>query len=150
MTGNAKPQTVTPYLTIKDAARGIEFYKQAFGATEVMRLAEPSGKIGHAEIRIGDGIIMISDEYPEMDVRSPQTVGGSPVAIHLYVDDVDAVFRRAASAGAKVVRPPTDQFYGDRSGKLVDPFGHIWFVATRKENVSPEEMNRRYEAMMKR
>ena len=154
MTSNAKPapegrQIVTPYLCCKNASGAIEFYKQAFGATEVMRLAEPSGKIGHAEIKIGNATIMLADEYPEMDVRSPLSFGGSPVSIHLYVEDVDAVFSQAVAAGAKALRPVTDQFYGDRSGTLADPFGHRWFIATHKEDVSPEEMRQRYEAMMK-
>src|SRR5690348_9975132 len=127
MPSKAKPippgfEGAVPYLCCKGAARAIEFYKQAFGATEVMRLAEPSGRIGHAEIKIGAALIMLADEYPEMDVRSPQSLGGSPVTIHLYVDDVDALAQRATAAGAKVLRPVDDQFYGDRSGRLSDPF----------------------------
>ena len=141
--------TVTPYLIVKDAASAIEFYKKAFGATEAMRLSEPGGRIGHAEIRIGDAPIMLSDEYPEMDVRSPQSLGGSPVLIHLYVDDVDALASRAVAAGAKLLRPVADQFYGDRSGTLTDPFGHRWMIATRKEDVSAAEMQKRYDALMK-
>ena len=150
MTGRVNPvPRATPYLCCKDAARAIEFYKKAFGATEAMRLSEPGGRIGHAEIRIGDAPIMLSDEYPEMDVRSPQSLGGSPVLIHLYVDDVDALASRAVAAGAKLLRPVADQFYGDRSGTLTDPFGHRWMIATRKEDVSAAEMQKRYDALMK-
>jgi PhnB protein len=137
----------TPYLTVNNGAAAIDFYKSVFGAEELMRMAEENGRIGHAELRIGGGIIMVSDEYPEMGVLSPQTVGGSPVAIHLYVEDVDALFARALAAGAKVLRPLEDQFYGDRAGKLADPFGHLWFCATHKEDVSPEEIGRRAQAM---
>ena len=152
--GNAKPipegyHTATPYLIIKDAARAIEFYKKAFGATEMMRFAQPDGKIGHAEIKIGDSHIMLADEFPEMGARSPQSLGGSPVSILLYVPDVDARFRQALAAGAKEMRPVKDQFYGDRSGTLTDPFGHVWTLATHKEDVSPEEVNRRFETFMK-
>ena len=142
-------QALTPYVIVKDAAKAIDFYKKAFGATEAMRLSEPGGRIGHAEIRIGDAPIMLSDEYPEMDVRSPQSLGGSPVLIHLYVDDVDALASRAVAAGAKLLRPVADQFYGDRSGTLTDPFGHRWMIATRKEDVSAAEMQKRYDALMK-
>ena len=150
MAGRVNPvPRATPYLCCKDAARAIEFYKKAFGATEAMRLSEPGGRIGHAEIRIGDAPIMLSDEYPEMDVRSPQSLGGSPVLIHLYVDDVDALASRAVAAGAKLLRPVADQFYGDRSGTLTDPFGHRWMIATRKEDVSAAEMRKRYDALMK-
>src|SRR5262249_48213188 len=130
--------------------RAIDFYKKAFGATELMRMADPtSGKIGHAEIKIGDSVIMIADEFPEMDARSPKSLGGSPVGLALYVEDVDAVADRAVAAGATVVRPVKDQFYGDRSGTFTDPFGHKWTVATHKEDVSPEEMHRRMEAACK-
>jgi PhnB protein len=154
MAGKAKPippgfEGAVPYLCCKDAARAIEFYKQAFGATEVMRLAEPGGRIGHAEIKIGTALIMLADEYPEMDVRSPQSLGGSPVTIHLYVDDVDALAQRAVAAGAKLRRPVADQFYGDRSGRLSDPFGHVWILATHIEDVAPAEMQNRYQALMK-
>ena len=140
-------QGVTPYLCCKDAASAVEFYKKAFGATEVMRLAEPSGKLGHAEIKIGDAMVMIADEYPEMDFRSPQSLGGSPVTIHLYVDDVDALVSRAVAAGAKLQRPVADQFFGDRLGQLMDPFGHRWSVATHKEDVSLEEIQKRFAAL---
>ena len=142
-------QSVTPYLCAKDAARAIEFYRQAFGATEVMRLAEPSGRIGHAEIKIGNAMIMLADEYPEVGHRSPQTLGGSPVSIHLYVEDVDALAKRAVAAGATLLRPVEDQFYGDRSGQLEDPFGHRWIIATHTEDVTPAEIERRFAAYMK-
>jgi PhnB protein len=140
---------VTPYLTVKDAASAIEFYKRAFGATEELRLVEPQGRIGHAEIVINGSPIMLSDEYPELDVLGPQSRGGSTVGLYLYVDDVDEVFNRAVAEGATVVRPVADEFYGDRSGKLADPFGHAWYVATRKENLSPEELTKRYQDLMK-
>ncbi len=148
MTSRVKPipegyHTATPYLIIKDAARAIEFYKKAFGATELMRMAQPDGRIGHAEIRIGDSPIMLADEFPEMGHRSPQSLGGSPVSILLYVEDVDALFNQAVSAGAKVQKPVQDQFYGDRIGGVTDPFGHVWYIATHKEDVSPEEMRKR-------
>src|SRR5260370_33769663 len=146
--GNAKPipegyHTATPYLIIKDAAQAIEFYKKAFGATEVIRFAQPDGKIGHAEIKVGDSHIMLADEFPEMGARSPQSFGGSPVSILLYVEDVDAVFTQAVAAGAAVQRPVADQFYGDRTGGVKDPFGHMWYIATHVEDVSPEEMKKR-------
>ncbi len=141
---------VMPYLCCRDAARALEFYTAAFGAVETMRLAEPSGRIGHAEIKLGDAVIMLSDEYPEMHVRSPEALGGTPVMIHLYVDDVDAFAARAVAAGATLERPVAHQFYGDRSGQLRDPFGHRWSVATRLEAVSADEIQRRYDAMMKK
>jgi PhnB protein len=154
MAGNVKPipdgyNAAIPYLSCKDAARAIEFYKRAFGATELMRFAAPDGKIGHAEIKVGDAIIMLADEYPEMGFRSPQSLGGSPVGIHVYVPDVDALTKRAADAGATVERPVADQFYGDRSVTLGDPFGHRWFFATHKEDLSPDELQRRAAAAMK-
>jgi PhnB protein len=135
--------SVTPYLIVKGGAAAIEFYKKAFGATEVMRLPGPDGKVGHAEIRIGDSVVMLADEHLEMGAKSPQTIGGSPVSILLYVEDVDAVVRKAVAAGAKIQRPVEDKFYGDRMGTLDDPFGHIWHVATHTENVTPEEMKKR-------
>lgn len=140
---------VTPYLMIKGAADAIEFYKKAFGAEETMRLAEPSGRIGHAELMISGAPIMLADEYPELDALGPQARGGSTVGIHLYVEDVDEVFARAVAEGATAVRPVKDEFYGDRSGKLVDPFGHIWYVSTRKEDLSGAEVTQRYEDLMK-
>ena len=142
-------EAAIPYLSCRDAASAIDFYKKAFGATELMRMAQPDGKVGHAEIQIGAAKIMIADEFPEMGVRSPQSIGGSPVGIHVYVPDVDAIASRAAGAGAKIDRPPTDQFYGDRSLTLTDPYGHRWFFATHKEDLSPEEMKRRSEAAAK-
>jgi PhnB protein len=135
--------TATPYLIIKGAAKAIEFYKKAFGAAEVMRMTQPDGRVGHAEIKIGDSLIMLADEFPEMGARSPQSLGGSPVSILLYVQDVDALTSQAITAGAKVVRPVKDQFYGDRSGSLEDPFGHQWHIATHVEDVPPEEMKKR-------
>jgi len=139
----------TPYLIVRGAARAIEFYKQAFGATESMRMPGPNGRIMHAEVRVGGAAIMLADEAPEMGIRSPETLGGSPVIILLYVEDVDAVTARAIAAGAKAVRPVQDQFYGDRSGTIADPFGHVWTIATHKEDVSPEEMQRRMAALPK-
>ncbi len=135
--------SVTPHLIIKGAADAIEYYKKAFGATELMRMPAPGGKIGHAEIKIGDSAIMLADEFPEMGYKSPQTLGGSPVSIMIYVEDVDTVFSRAIASGGKEQRPVKDQFYGDRMGTLEDPFGHVWHVATHTEDVSPEEMERR-------
>jgi PhnB protein len=154
MASKAKPipdgyHGATPYLCCKDAAGAIAFYKKAFGATELMRLADPTGRIGHAEVKIGGAVIMLSDEHPEIGVRSPQSLGGTPVGIHLYVEDVDALSNQAVAAGAKLVRPVADQFYGDRSGTLEDPFGHRWYVATHIEDVSSEELGKRYAAMMK-
>lgn len=146
-TARSEPQAVTPYLAIRDAARAIEFYRDVFDAMEMMRLADPSGRIGHAEIEIGGARIMIADEHPEMDVRGPEAYGGSPVSIHLYLADVDAVFERAVAAGAKPLRPPTDQFYGDRAATVIDPFGHCWFLATRVEEVPAEEMEKRFAAL---
>ena len=135
--------SATPYLIVNDAAAAIEFYKKAFGATELMRMPKPNGKIGHAEIKIGDSPIMLADEAPEVGARSPRTIGGSPVSILLYVDDVDTTFTKAVNGGAKVQRPVADQFYGDRTGGVEDPFGHLWYIATHVEDVSPEEMKKR-------
>ena len=140
---------ITPYLTVKGGAEAIEFYKKAFDAVETMRLQEPGGKIGHAELIINGAPIMLSDEYPEHDALGPDSRGGSTVGIHLYVEDVDEVFARAVSEGAKAVRPVKDEFYGDRSGKLVDPFGHVWYVSTRKQDLSSKEVTQRYEELMK-
>jgi len=141
--------SVTPYLIIKDAAKALDFYKKAFNATEVMRFADPKGTVMHAEIKIGNSIIMLADEFPKMDCYSPQTVGGSPIFIHLYVENVDKITQQAIAAGAKVQRPVADQFYGDRSGSVIDPFGHIWNISTHVEDVAPEEIKRRQAAMMK-
>jgi len=141
--------SVTPYLSIKGAAEAIQFYKRAFSATELFRLAAPSGEIGHAEIKIGDSIIMLADSCETGPFRNPLSMGGSSIGLHLYVEDVDTVFAEAIDAGAKVVRAVQDQFYGDRSGTLEDPFGHVWFLATHKEKLTPEEINRRAEAYFK-
>jgi len=138
---------VTPYLSVKGAASAIAFYKKAFGAKEIIRMPGPGGTIGHAEIQIGDSRIMLADEYPEMNFRSPQAFGGTPVAISLYVQDVDRVVKKAIAGGAKVLRPVTDQFYGDRSGSLEDPFGHVWHVATHKEDIPMKELKKRAAAM---
>ncbi len=138
--------SVTPYLIIKGATAALDYYTRAFGAVELFRMPAPEGKIGHAEIKIGDSPIMLADEAPEMGYKSPQSLGGSPVSIMIYVEDVDTVFNRAIAAGGKEQRPVKDQFYGDRSGTLEDPFGHVWHVATHKEDVSPEEMERRAKA----
>ncbi|GAC1433447.1 MAG: Dot/Icm type IV secretion system effector PhnB [Terriglobales bacterium] len=135
--------TVTPYLIIKGAASAIEFYKTVFGATEVMRMPQPDGRVGHAEIKIGDSHIMLADEFPEMNIRAPESFGGSPVSLMVYVEDVDKVFKKAVDSGSKVIKPLKDQFYGDRSGTLSDPFGHQWTVATHTEDVTPEEMKKR-------
>lgn len=135
--------SVTPYLSIKGAAAAIDYYKDAFGATELFRMAGPDGKIGHAEIKIGNSPIMLADEFPEMEFVSPQTLGGTPIGLMIYVDDVDTMFKRAISKGAKEVKPLQDQFYGDRSGTLRDPFGHVWTVATHVEDIAPEEIAKR-------
>jgi PhnB protein len=140
----ALQQSVTPYLCVKGAAKALEFYTRAFNAKEVYRLAEPDGKIGHAEFEIGNSRLMISDEYPDFGALSPQTIGGSPVAIHLRVEDVDKFVKHAVGAGAIVLRPPKDQFFGERNSMIVDPFGHNWFVTTQIEDVSPSEMQRRW------
>jgi PhnB protein len=134
---------VTPYLCVDGAGAAIEFYREVLGATERARLAGPDGKVAHAELQLGDSLIMLADEYPELGIRSPKALGGSPVTISVYVEDVDAAFDRALQAGAKALRPVEDQFYGDRIGQFEDPFGHRWSVATRIEDVTPEEMARR-------
>ena len=152
MAGKVKPipdnyHRVTPYLVVAGAADAIDFYKKVFGATEVMRMPSPGGKIGHAEVRIGDSTVMLADEVKEMGHRSPKKLGGSPISLLLYVEDVDKTVDRAVAAGAKLTRPVADQFYGDRTGGIEDPFGHQWYVATHVEDVSPEEMKKRSEAM---
>jgi len=139
--------TVTPYLTVTDSARAIEFYKRAFGAEELYRVEGPDGKVAHAEIKIGDSIIMLSDEMPGWG-RSPQSLGGTAVDIFLYVEDVDRIFKRAVAAGAKVEMAVSDQFWGDRYGRVTDPFGHSWSLATHKEDVPPEELRKRAVAAM--
>jgi PhnB protein len=138
--------SVTPYLIIGGAADAIEFYQKAFGATELFRFPAPGGKIGHAEIKIGDSPIMLADEYPDMGYKGPQSLGGSPVTLMIYVDDVDTIFNQAVKAGATAKEAVTDKFYGDRMGTVIDPFGHTWHVATHKEDVSIEEMQRRAKA----
>jgi PhnB protein len=140
--------SVTPYLIVNDAAGAITFYKNAFGAAEVMRMAAPGGRVGHAELRIGDSRIMLADEFPDMGARSPKAIGGTPVSLHLYVEDVDAVAKRAVDIGAKEVRPVKDQFYGDRLGTVEDPFGHVWHISTHVEDVPPDELKRRAEQAM--
>ena len=140
---------ITPYLIIKGAAAAMDFYKDVFGATEIMRMPQPNGRIGHAEMKMGDSFIMLADEHPEMDIVSPTTLGNSTVGILLYVDDADATFNKAVSRGAKVNKEMADQFYGDRSGTVIDPFGHKWTIATHVEDVSPEEMERRMAALKK-
>jgi len=140
--------SVTPYLVVSDGAKALEFYKQVFGATVVSRMDGPDGKIGHAEFRIGNSMLMLSDEMPGMGNPSPKTLGGSPVGLHVYVEDVDTVFKRAVGAGAKSTLEPSDQFWGDRYGRITDPFGHNWGIATHIEDVAPEEMKRRVEQEM--
>jgi PhnB protein len=152
MPNNVKPipeghRTVAPYLAIKNAAGALEFYKNAFGAVESFKLLVPDGRVGHAEIRLGDSVIMLSDEFPEFGGKAPESLGGSPVSIHLYVEDVDVFVKRAVGAGAREVKPVTNQFYGDRSGQLQDPYGHLWWVATHKEDVPPEELQKRVRAL---
>ena len=141
--------TVTPYLACGDAAAAIEFYEKAFGAAEIIRIPGPGGKIGHAEVKIGDSPVMLTDEYAEMNFLGPRARGGTTVHIHLYVKDVDAMVARAVAAGARLVREVKDQFYGDRTGSLEDPFGHVWHIATHKEDLSMAEMRRRGEKAMK-
>lgn len=141
--------SVTPYLIIQGASDAIEFYKKAFGATEIMRMAGPDGRVGHAEISIGDSKIMLADEHPEMGYRSPKSIGGTGVSLMLYIEKVDEVFKRALAAGGQELQPLKDQFYGDRSGTLEDPFGHVWTVGTHVEDVPPEEMQQRAEKFMK-
>src|SRR5215475_929914 len=139
---------VTAYLVIRGAARALDYYKKAFGAKEVMRFPGEHGTIGHAEIKIGEGVVMLADEMPDMGYRSPQSIGGTPVSLLFYVTDVDARFAQAIAAGGTIQREVKDQFYGDRSGTLVDPFGHVWTIATHKEDLSVEEMQKRLAAMM--
>jgi PhnB protein len=142
-------RTVTPYLIVEGAVAAIDFYKRAFGAKELFTMPCGGGKLGHAEIQIGDSVIMLADAMPEMGYRGPQGLGGTPVSTLLYVENVDQRFNQAVAAGGKVTKPLQDQFYGDRSGTITDPFGHVWTIATHKEDVAPEEMQRRMEAMMK-
>jgi PhnB protein len=137
---------VSPYLSVDGASSAIEFYTEVFGATERVRMPDPDGRIGHAELQVGDSVVMLADEYPELGIQSPKSVGGTPVTISVYVENVDEVFDRAIKAGATSVRDVKDEFYGDRSGQFVDPFGHRWSVATHVEDVSPEEMEKRAQA----
>lgn len=134
---------VTPYLAIKGAAAAIDFYKRALGATERMRLSQPDGSVGHAELQLGDSCIMLADEFPGMQFHSPLKYGGTPVTLHVYVENCDAVVNQAVAAGAKIVRPVQDQFYGDRSGTIADPYGHVWHISTHIEDLSPEEISKR-------
>ena len=144
---SAKPipegyHTLTPYMTVRNAARAIEFYKQAFGAEERGVMKDPSGKVMHAELKIGDSVVMLADEFPEFGSLSPQSIGGSPLGLHIYTENVDAAFDRAVKAGAQVEMPVSDQFWGDRYGKLKDPFGHKWSIATHVKDMSADEMKR--------
>jgi PhnB protein len=153
MASNAKAQpdgyhSITPYLIIKGAAAAIDFYQQAFGARELLRMLQPDGRIGHAELKIGDSVIMLADEYPEMQTVGPQTLGNTSVGILVYVPDADQTFAKAVSLGARVMKPLADQFYGDRNGTVEDPFGHKWTIATHVEDVTAEEMERRMSAML--
>jgi PhnB protein len=142
-------RSATPYIIVNDATKAISFYERVFGATELVRLADATGKVMHAELRIDNSPIMLADEFPDMGYRSPQSLGGSPVSILLYVADVDVVMTRAIAAGGKETMPIADQFDGDRRGTLTDPFGHVWLIATRNEDISLEEMRQRFETMMK-
>lgn len=151
MSAKAKPipegySTLTPYLIIRNAAQAIEFYRQAFGAEEVVRMPMPDGKVGHAEMKIGNSMFMLADEMPEEGFSSPQTLNGTAVSFLIYAEDVDTAFQRAVEAGAKVLRPVKDQFYGDRTGTLADPFGHVWTIGTHVEDVSFEEVQKRMAA----
>jgi PhnB protein len=152
MTVKAIPEgyhTLTPYMTVRDAARAIEFYKQAFGATERGVMKGPDGKVMHAELRIGDSIIMLADEFPQFGSLSPQSIGGSGMGLHIYAEDVDAAFDRAVKAGATVEMPVSEMFWGDRYGKLMDPFGHKWSIATHTRDMSMEEIEEAQEEAMK-
>jgi PhnB protein len=151
MSGTVKPipeghEGAIPYLSVSNASEAIAFYKNAFGAVEALCIAH-EGKVGHAELTIGEARIMLCDEFPDHEALSPHTIGGTPVMIHLYVADVDAFTARAVNAGLKILRPVADQFYGDRGGKFEDPFGHRWWIATRKEDIPPEELKRRAAAL---
>jgi PhnB protein len=139
---------VSPYLVVDDGAKAIDFYTQVLGATERMRMPAPGGKVGHAEVQFGDSVVMLADEFPEMGAVSPKTVGGTPVTLGLYVEDVDRTFDAAVQAGAKALRPVENQFYGDRSGQIEDPFGHRWSISTHIEDVPPDEMAKRAQQMM--
>lgn len=144
---NSPIHEVFPYLRVSNCDAAIEFYKRAFGAEEKFRLAEPSGRVGHAELKLGSFVLMVSDEYPEYGIHGPEKFGGTGSAIHLHVEDVDSMTKQAKAAGAKVTMPPTDQFYGERAAKLSDPFGHEWILGSQIEDVSEEEMQRRFAEM---
>ncbi|HET9364370.1 MAG TPA: VOC family protein [Candidatus Angelobacter sp.] len=139
--------SLTPYLIVKGAAAAIDFYTNVFGATEIMRMPQPDGRIGHAELRIGDSVFMLADEFPEAEAMSPKTFGGTTVGLMIYVDDADSMFNKAISMGGKVKKPMVDQFYGDRNGTFEDPWGHKWTISTHVEDVTPEEMKQRMAAM---
>src|SRR6185503_12879928 len=141
--------SITPYLSLRGAASAIDFYAKAFGARVTLRMDAPGGKIGHAEMKIGDSIVMLADEAPEMEFMSPQARGGTSVLLHLYVKDVDKTIASAAAAGARIVRPVADQFYGDRAGGIEDPFGHRWYIATHKEELTKAQIKRRMDESMK-
>lgn len=138
--------SITPVLIVKNGDEAIEFYKNGFGVEERCRMKAPDGRVAHAELKLGDSVFMLSDEYPEMKCLSPKTIGGSPVSMYVYVDDVDSIFNKAISAGGKVLDPVKDQFWGDRQGRLEDPFGHLWSIATHKKDLSEEEMKKAAEA----
>lgn len=155
MTNKVKPipdgyHSITPYLIIKGAAAAIDYYKKAFAAIETVRMAQPDGRVGHAEVKIGEAVVMLADEFPEMNIVGPQTLGNSPVGLLLYVEDADATFNKAVALGGQIEKPMADQFYGDRTGTVKDPFGHKWTIATHKEDVTPEEMKRRMAAAAKK
>jgi PhnB protein len=141
--------SVTPYLVVKGAAKAIEYYKKVFGATVHLRMDGPDGQVGHAELQIGDSRIMLADENPKMGYRSAETIGASPVSLYVYLPDCDKVVEKAVAEGAKILKPVEDQFYGDRSGFIQDPFGHLWGIATHKEDVSPQEFEERARKMIK-
>jgi PhnB protein len=149
MSPSPQSGALTPYIIVKGAVRAIQFYTEAFGARELYRLSDPtSGKIGHAELAIGTGKLMLADEYPDWGAVSPASLGGTPVSLHLYVSDVDTAVQRATALGATVLRAAKDEFFGDRAAMLIDPFGHQWQLATRRETVTPDEMQRRWNAAM--
>ena len=141
--------SLSPYLIVRDGAAAIQFYQKVFGATLRMKLDAPGGRVGHAELEIGNGLVMLADEHPEMGALAPTTIGGTPVGLHLYLEDVDAVAKKAIAAGATLKRPVENQFYGDRLGSIIDPFGHLWHISTHVEDVPPDEIGRRAAAMAK-
>jgi PhnB protein len=154
MAANVRPipegyHSITPYLIVKDCAKAIEFYRKSFGAEARFRMDTPDGRIGHAELKIGDSVLMLADEFPEMKSLSPQSIGGSPVSIFLYVDDVDTVFNRAVSSGSRILSPVKDQFWGDRHGRVEDPYGHVWEISTHKKDLSADELKKAADAEFK-